>query len=287
MENTQEPLFIENTVDSGTIEHVHIAPIGNFTGSDREGNPVEQTIDAESLTALADKLNAGDEVLADVDHGSAKAGVEKDTQAAGWFSRFVVDPIKGLFGMLRLTKSGKELVENREYRYISPAFQLDENGKPVDMIAASLTNMPAFKGAINPIINTQPEEKDFMEKMTKDDLVALIKETVIALNTCSDEKKEVENSEAEAAEEKAEAKAEAAEEKAEAKEEAEEIKEEIKEEKTDIVENAEAEEKPEEKEEVIKLEALNSMPNVKPVDGTPEWANLHGKAFFDWLKNHK
>ena len=155
------------------------------------------------------------------------------------------------------------------------------------MIAASLTNMPAFKGAINPIINTQPEEKDFMEKMTKDDLVALIKETVIALNTCSDEKKEVENSEAEAAEEKAEAKAEAAEEKAEAKEEAEEIKEEIKEEKTDIVENAEAEEKPEEKEEVIKLEALNSMPNVKPVDGTPEWANLHGKAFFDWLKNHK
>lgn len=158
------------------------------------------------------------------------------------------------------------------------------------MIAASLTNMPAFKGAINPIINTQPEEKDFMEKMTKDDLVALIKETVIALNTCSDEKKEVENSEAETvAEEKAEAKAEAAEEKAEAKEEAEEIKEEIKEEKTEV-ENTEvekAEEKPEEKEEVVKLEALNSMPNVKSIDGTPEWANLHGKAFFDWLKNHK
>lgn len=286
MENTQNPIFIEDTADNGVIENVHIAPIGNFTGSDREGNPVEQTIDAESLTALADKLNAGDEVLADVDHGSAKAGVEKDTQAAGWFSRFVVDPIKGLFGMLRLTKSGKELVENREYRYISPAFQLDENGKPVDMIAASLTNMPAFKGAINPIINTQPEEKDFMEKMTKDDLVALIKETVIALNTCSDEKKEVENACSETKEETVVENTETTEEaKEEAKEEAAEAKAEAAEEKAEA--KAEAEEKLEEKEEVVKLEALNSMPNVKPVDGTPEWANLHGKAFFDWLKNHK
>ena len=63
--------------------------------------------------------------------------------------------MKGLFANLKLTKKGKELIENREYRYVSPTFLLDEEGRPVDMPAASLTNLPAFKGFINPIINTQ------------------------------------------------------------------------------------------------------------------------------------
>lgn len=140
--------ILSQTIDNGTIENVHIAPIGEFTGSDRDGNPVKENITQEALQDLADKMNAGDEVLCDVDHQSCKPGTHKDSKAAGWFSNFVVDPIKGLFAKLNLTKWGRELLENREYRYVSPTFMTDEDGMPKDMHSISLTNVPAFKGLI-------------------------------------------------------------------------------------------------------------------------------------------
>lgn len=154
-----EDLKITETIDNGTIENVHIAPIGEFLGSDAQGNAVPEKLTVESLQQLADGLNStGTEVLADVDHGAAKPGVERETKAAGWFTRFVVDPIKGLFATLKLTKHGKELLENREYRYISPTFSLNEDGTPAELHTASLTNLPAFKGHINPILNTEANE---------------------------------------------------------------------------------------------------------------------------------
>ena len=63
-DNIQDKMISEGDV----IENVHISPIGNFNGSDSEGNPVPETIDRESLEALAEKLNDGDEVLFDADH---------------------------------------------------------------------------------------------------------------------------------------------------------------------------------------------------------------------------
>lgn len=146
---------LKTTIDNGEIQFVHIAPIGEFVGSDADGKPVPEKMTVESLTNLANKLNSSDEVLCDIDHGASKKGAEKETAAAGWFTRFIVDPIKGLFATLKLTKKGKELLENREYRYTSPTFVLDGNGEPVDMHSVSLTNLPAFKGYINPVLNTE------------------------------------------------------------------------------------------------------------------------------------
>ena len=200
---------------------------------------------------------------------------------------------------MKLTKHGKELLENREYRFISPTFTLDDEGKPVKLHTASLTNMPAFAGYINPILNQEAEpisrdEGKLTMDLTKEELVDLIKETVKNM---------------EAAEEKAEEVEETAEETKE------EVKEEKKEETAETVENgcsgeeenkaenacseepevkneetAEAaeEEKPaeEKKEEVIKIEALNSKPIALGSVGNRDWMNLHGKEFFDYLAKH-
>lgn len=297
--------IVTETIDNGTIENVHIAPIGEFLGSDAEGNPVPEKIDAESLQKLADSLNASEtEVLADVDHGAAKPGVERETRSAGWFTRFVVDPLKGLFATLKLTKHGKELLENREYRYISPTFSLDEDGRPVELHTASLTNLPAFKGHINPILNTEAvevshDEGKLIMEMTKEELVALIKETVAALNS---EKKE----EAGAAEVTEEVKEEVKEEVVDKKEDeskplteaekdaaAEKLVDEIVENacggKTEVKnETSEPEVKEEEKkEEVIKMEALNSAPTTfADVSGSDKWKNLHGDEFWKYLAAH-
>lgn len=55
------------TTDNGELD-VHIAPIGEFKGSNSLGNPVPEKITKESLENLAEKLNKGDEILADIDH---------------------------------------------------------------------------------------------------------------------------------------------------------------------------------------------------------------------------
>lgn len=285
LETTGE--IITDTIDNGIIPEVQIAPVGEYVGSDAKGNPVPEKLTAESLQALADGLNATEtEVLADIDHGAAKAGVERDTKAAGWFTKFVVDPLRGLFATLKLTRHGKELLQNREYRYISPTFSLDKEGKPVKLHTASLTNMPAFAGYIDPVLNTEAqkisEDKGTIQmEMTKDELVALIKDTVLALNSCpSEEKKEeVQNAEPEKKEEVANACSETKDEVAntETEPKAEEPKEEVKEEA-----------KPEEKkEEVIKIEALNSAPTaLGDVSGKSEWMNLHGDDFWKYLAAH-
>lgn len=289
-----ENIIIEDG-QNGEIHDVQIAPVGDFTGSAVDGSPVEEKLDVSSLQRLADKLNSsGEEVLCDVDHASARAGVEKDTSSAGWFSKFIVDPMKGLIGKLKLTKRGRELVENREYRFLSPAFELDEDGKPVNMMSVSLTNMPAFKGSISPVLNTEPTETIAME-MTKEDLVNLIKETVTAMNACgSEEKTEEVKNETPTAEEPVEEKTETVEtaevktEEVKNEETVEETVEEKIEEKAEEAEEKkeEKEEKAEEKkEEVIKMEALNSQPDltIKPKSG---WENLHGEEFFKWLAAH-
>lgn len=46
--------IVTETIDNGTIENVHIAPIGKFYGSDAEGNPVAEVLTQESLQTLAD-----------------------------------------------------------------------------------------------------------------------------------------------------------------------------------------------------------------------------------------
>ena len=277
---------ISDTIENGEIENVHLVPIGDFKGSDKDGNPIDEHITKESLDQIAEKLNSGDDVLCDIDHQSCKPGVERDSKAAGWFHKFVVDPVKGLFASLKLTKKGREIVENREYRYTSPVFTLDENGNPNDIHSIALTNVPAFKGHISPIINSEPTEieKENLNKeiinmeITKEDLIELIKNTVNEMNIKKEINEEIReelvgNSCDKKQEEIVEVKNE---------ETVPETKEEKKEEEVKV----EDKDDPKEEKEVIKIETLNSAP-IPTVNAEPEWKKLHGKEFFDWYKSHQ
>ena len=161
------------------------------------------------------------------------------------------------------------------------------------MHSISLTNVPAFKGLISPIINseaapaddnlTQPEEKKDVLIMEKEELkeliYAMIKE---AMNACAEEKKEAVTNEAEPAQPTPEAKAEEAQacDKKEEEVKNEEVKEEVKEEMKEEVKKAP------EKPEVIKIEALNSAPVIGSDLQSCEWKNLHGEEFFEYLRKH-
>ena len=283
---------ISDTIENGEIENVHLVPIGDFKGSDKDGNPIDEHITKESLDQIAEKLNSGDEVLCDIDHQSCKPGVDRDSKAAGWFHKFVVDPVKGLFANLKLTKKGREIVENREYRYTSPVFTLDENGNPNDIHSVALTNVPAFKGHISPILNSEPnsnEKESIKMEITKEELIELIKNTVNEMNVKKEINEEIRDIQEEIVENSCgEKKEEVVENSCDKKqEEIVEVKNEetVPETKEEVKEEVKVEDEPKEEKEVIKIETLNSAP-IPTVNAEPEWKNLHGKAFFDWYAKH-
>ena len=271
---------ISDTIDNGEIENVHLVPIGDFKGSDKDGNPIDEHITKESLDQIAEKLNSGDDVLCDIDHQSCKPGVDRDSKAAGWFHKFVVDPVKGLFASLKLTKKGREIVENREYRYTSPVFTLDENGNPNEIHSVALTNVPAFKGHISPILNSEPisnEKESIKMEITKEELIELIKNTVNEMNVKKEINEEIRDIQDEIVENSCGEKQEEVKNEETAPAPAEETKVNEPEDKKDETEDK--------KDEVIKIESLNSAPTPS-ISQEPEWKNLHGKAFFDWYAKH-
>ena len=144
---------------------------------------MSETLTSESLSSLANKLNeSGKEILCDKDHASVKPGTDRDTEAQGWFSRFFIDPIKGLMGWLKLTKSGRESIENREYRFLSPVFSLDESKSPTNLHSVAMTNMAALP--VEPILNTEPNKE--VLNMTKEEIINLIRETLAEINRKDD-----------------------------------------------------------------------------------------------------
>lgn len=288
----QEINKINETIDNGETE-VQVATIGTVIGSDIEGHAVEQHFTEESLQKIAE--NTTEEVLVDAEHSSEKGGT---TEAKGWLSKLNFVPGKGLFGSIKWTDIGRKLVENRVFRWLSPSWLIDKTTRePIAMTSVALTNKPSQMGRIDPIINNLPNEEKITMEMTKEELIDLIKETVAAMNAAEEEKveevKEVEQEEVKEEvlnscpteeEKEEEVKNEASDEKTaeiQAAVEAEEAK----------VEEPKEEEKPVDepkKEEVIKEEVLNSAPVIGvDITGKADWENLHGKAFFDWLKKNR
>ena len=181
--------IITKTIDNGETE-VQIATVGTVVGSDIDGNPVEQNFTEDSLKKIAE--NTTDEVLVDAEHQSEKGGT---TEAKGWLSKLNFVPGKGLFGSIKWTDIGRKLVENRVFRWLSPSWLIDKVTKePVAMTSVALTNKPSQMGRIDPIINQEPlkEESIITMDMTKEELVNLIKETVVEMNSCAN-KEEVKN----------------------------------------------------------------------------------------------
>ena len=303
---------LKDTIDNGESE-VQIATIGTVVGTGANGEPVEQNLTEQSLMALAEK-HKDDELLVDADHESEMGG---KTEAKGWLSGLKFIPGVGLFGKIKWTDIGRKLIENRVFRWLSPSWYLNKDTKePIHMTSVALTNKPSQAGRIDPIVNsapvelseTQPIKEEIEMTLTKEELVSLIKETVVAMNSEPKTEQPVINEEpkAKCAEETTEEKVdnECGKEAEVTKNEEvkEEVKEEIKEEiqegkeegktpeevKEEIVEEVKEEKKEEEEEkEVIRIEALNSAPiALKDVSGKSEWENLHGEAFWNYLSKH-
>lgn len=267
----------EKHIDENNEVDVQVSVVGEIMGSDKDGNPKPQTIDEASLKAIADNLNAeSKEVLVDIDHQSSKDGLDRSTKAAGWLSKFWTST-KGLFAKLKLTPSGRQLVEGREYRKLSPVFQLDKDSKPTGLLSVAMTNTPAMQD-IEPILNQKPNQET--TEMTKEEIIELVKATFAEMKAA--EEKPEDKPEEKAEEPKAE------EQKPEAANACGKEEDKPEDKPEDEAKNAEPEpdksEKPKaKKDEVIKEAVLNQMPTTANATVTEEWRTLHGEALHKWL----
>ena len=268
-----EENIITDTIDNGETE-VQVATIGTVIGSDIEGNAVEQHFTEESLQKIAE--NTTEEVLVDAEHSSEKGGT---TEAKGWLSKLNFIPGKGLFGSIKWTDIGRKLVENRVFRWLSPSWLIDKTTKePIAMTSVALTNKPSQMGRIDPIINNLPNEEKITMEITKEELKALIEE-ILAEKAKEEVIRDVKEEAIEAAIEKAPGVVDVIDVCGK--------KDNTVKNETVVEDPKEEEKKVEETKEVIKEEALNSAPTIGiDVSGKAEWQDLHGKAFFQYLKDH-
>lgn len=287
---------------------VKISPIGKFAGSSPDGKKRVEIIDEQSVMQMAKQT---EEILLDKDHESMRGPEGRNTEAYGWISGLKaivgLGDMDGLYGLIKWTSKGIELAKDRIYRFLSPVFELDAEGRAVKLVNVALTNRPALP--LPPIINSEAEDeksisitdsKKDTDNMNKDELNTLVVEMVKkALEDVNKAKLSAEISK-EVAEEEAkqkiideslqtETKEEVKNECSTAKEEM--TKEEVKNEEMtkEEVTKEEVPEKKEEEKEVIKAEVLNSSPVTvgTSVNGEEPWRKLHGKEFFDWIAKNK
>lgn len=172
---------LKDTIDNGESE-VQVTTIGTVVGTGADGEPVEQNLTENALIALAEK-HKDDEILVDADHESETSS---KTEAKGWLSGLKYVPGKGLFGRIKWTDLGRKLVENRVFRWLSPSWYLNKDTKePTQMTSVALTNKPSQAGRIEPIVNSAPvqltDDNIINMEMTKEELIELIKQTIIDL----------------------------------------------------------------------------------------------------------
>ena len=269
---------INTTEDLGFTE-IEIAKVGEYNGSDKDGNPIKENLTEESLKAIVEDVNnEGREILVDKQHNSMKQGLERDDSACGWLKALSFKN-GSIFGKCFWTKLGRQLIDSRILRFISPVFHLNKEGIPTKLVNVALVNQPALND-INPVINSQPTEikEESITNMTKEELKALIEE-ILAEKAKEEAIRDVKEEAIEAAIEKAPGVVEVID--ACGKED-DKVKNEA------VVEDPKEEEKKvKEPKEVIKEEALNSAPTIgEDIAVEPEWKKLHGKAFLDWYKKN-
>lgn len=143
--------------EAGKALVINLAPPGEYPQTiddpDAEGGrrEVNQILDDQAIDTLI--KNFKDKVLVDADHSSETS---TDTKAMAWVTRLFKDPEKGLMAEIEPTSIGADNINGKVYRFVSGAWTLDDDGRPVELVSIGLTNRPNLP--VSPIINsTVPE----------------------------------------------------------------------------------------------------------------------------------
>ena len=140
--------ILPKSVKGGEEIEVLVSPLGTFPHPDGE-----QLCTREAFDALVEKWRADGEpeILVDFDHASETGGA---TEAAAWATALRSDE-DGLHATFRMTDKGAEALSATRYRYLSPAWYVDEEGHPTELSTIALTNRPNLP--VPRLLNRKPD----------------------------------------------------------------------------------------------------------------------------------
>lgn len=107
-----------------------LIPIGQFSG--RDGRHWDNH-DAEGVIK-----NTALPFILDVDHNSE---ISTNSSASGWVTELRIED-GHIIGKLELNSQGQEMIGDKRYKYYSPAFTTDKNGRIHAFASVALTNKP-------------------------------------------------------------------------------------------------------------------------------------------------
>ncbi|WP_419768575.1 phage protease [Arcobacter sp.] len=163
-------------------EKILISPIGEVVGFD--GRVFK--IDGEAVIANT-KANAVD-LPFEINHGF---DVLYGGKAAGWIDFNSLELRKdGIYGSLEINDLGKELIDGKFYRYVSPAFIMDRNKEDRSVLSLDSVGLVNAPNLVNKALNSKADESVIRELNTK--ITTLETEKGQAVETAEGTAKELE-----------------------------------------------------------------------------------------------
>jgi len=147
-------------------EKVNISPVGEVVGVDGRN----YNIDGETVIKNTQETNV--DLVLDVNHGYAKEG----ESAAGWFD---VNSLElrsdGIYASLNTTEIGKEHIDKRFYRYLSPAYIMDRNKNDRSVLSLDSVGLVNKPNVLDKALNNQDENQNKEQKnmLTPEQIAAL------------------------------------------------------------------------------------------------------------------
>ncbi|PJG86210.1 phage protease [Conservatibacter flavescens] len=124
---------------------IQLTPYGRFFASDGRDDKGGWYVDDSNGYLLADELNTRQvEPMVDYEHKTLRAKeFGEENPASGWIKKVEYISGQGLFADVKWTDKAREQIKSGEYKYLSPLFLADSEGKVVKIVNAALTNTPA------------------------------------------------------------------------------------------------------------------------------------------------
>jgi phage I-like protein len=129
---------------------VRLLPAGKFRSAEGSGRPHDAPawrMDAETAAILIsqDAARANRRVV-DYEHQTLSAASNgQPAPAAGWIEALEWRD-DGLYAGIAWTPKAAAMIDDGEYRYLSPVFSYDATGRVLDILHAGITNHPGLDG---------------------------------------------------------------------------------------------------------------------------------------------
>ncbi len=145
-------LALISTADGQAPRTLKLLPAGNFSARDgRPGNVADASCSHWTLTAalaaplVAEASRRATRYVIDYEHQTLRAADNgKPAPASGWFGSLEWRP-DGLYATdVEWTAAAAAMIVAKEYRYLSPVFTYDSQGRVTGLLHVALTNNPAL-----------------------------------------------------------------------------------------------------------------------------------------------